>query len=373
MTIIRKGVTDLPLHGGKAPWWLLKRMKGLAGSIVDLVIDEHGQGELIKRLSDPYWFQALSCILAYDWHSSGTTTVLCGVLKSVIDPAKHGMGVAGGKGKHSRKAPDDLCHLSEVLALSGKSTDEVLRASKMAAKVDNCAVQDGYNIYHHSVFVDEKGDWSVIQQGLNEEKRYARRYQWHNDIESYVLEPHTGISGKREIDVLDMTSKHSMGAQKTITDIVNEGPTKVRRLVESLRKDGQCGLEKWIPGLNECTQSVLRLPESVNWTAIKAAYEWKPENFEGVLEVRGMGPKTIRGLAMVSQLVYGDEPSWEDPVRYSFAYGGKDGVPFPVERNAMDESVGFLREIVDGSNAEKKDKIDAFKRLERYARNIRKI
>ncbi|MBN1786499.1 MAG: DUF763 domain-containing protein [Candidatus Methanofastidiosa archaeon] len=368
----KRGVTDLPLHGGKAPWWLLTRMKGLAANIVDIVIDEYGEAELIRRLSDPYWFQALSCALAYDWHSSGTTTVMCGVLKSVIDPTRHGMGVAGGKGRHSAEAPEDIAFLSDLFGLGSRDTDRVLKASRIAAKVDNVAVQDGYDIYHHCVFLGETGSWAVIQQGLNVENKYARRYQWHSDVGSFVIEPHTGISGRREDVVLDLTSKDSLDAQGTIKDIVNEEPTKVERMMGSLRESGQAGLERWMPEIGKMGIDVLKLPSKVNWSAIRAAYEWKPKNFEEVLEIKGMGAKTIRGLALVSQIIYGDEPSWRDPVRFSFAYGGKDGVPFPVERRAMDESISFLRGAIEDSRADKKEKIDAFKRLEVFANFIAK-
>jgi len=366
----RTGVTDLPLHGGNAPWWLLKRMKGLARSVVDIVIDEYGHGELVRRVSDPYWFQALSCALAYDWHSSGTTTVVCGVLKSVLDPQEHGVGVAGGKGKGAKDTPNEISSLCDKFGLGGRSTDDVIRASKMCAKVDSVAVQDGYDIYHHCLFLGEKGEWSVVQQGMNTADRYARRYQWGDDIDSFVLEPHSGISGREEKDVLDMTSAASKNAQRTVTDIVKEDPTKVRKMFESLKKENQTGLERWMGGI-ESKMSMLKLPERVNWNAIKAAYEWVPDNFEDLLGVKGMGAKTVRGLALVSQLIYGDGPSWKDPVRYSFAYGGKDGVPFPVERKAMDESISFLKRAIEDSRAGNNERIKALKGLERYAGKVR--
>jgi hypothetical protein len=367
----QRGVTDLPLHGGKAPWWLLSRMKPLARNIVSLVIDEYGQNELVRRLANPYWFQALSCVLAFDWHSSGTTTVLCGVLKSVIDPVEHGVGVAGGKGAHSRQTPTELGSLSDSFGLSSSATDTVLHSSRMAAKVDSAAVQDNYDLYHHCVFLSEKGHWSVVQQGLKEESRFARRYQWADGIESLVIEPHTGITGSREADVLDMTAKQSVPTQKTITDLVKEDPTKVKRLVASLHPRGQSGLDQWMGSTEDRNVPFIELPERVNWGAIKRAYEWQPSSFEDVLEAKGMGAKTVRGLALVSQLVYGDEPSWEDPVPYSFAYGGKDGVPFPVERKAMDESVAFLSDAIRNSTVGNQEKLDAFRRLERYASRVK--
>lgn len=372
MDMQRKGITDLPLHGGKAPWWLLKRMKGMSKSIVDIIVDEYGQEELIRRMADPYWFQALSCVLAYDWHSSGTTTVLCGVLKSVIEPSEHGVGVAGGKGKNSRNASEEISRTCDLFGTSGTRTDNILRASKMSAKVDGTAIQDGYGIYHHCVFFDERGYWSIVQQGLNPDKGYARRYQWLDGIESFVTEPHTGICGRREDNVLDLTSHDSKDAQGTITDIVKEDPTKVKRMFESLREPGQAGLESWMEGVEHKGTDVLKLPSKVNWGAIKKAYEWGPKNFEELLETRGLGAKTLRGLALVSQLIYGDRPSWEDPVRYSFAYGGKDGVPYPVERKAMDESVGFLKMAIDEAKIGKEEKRKAFRGLEKYAGRIRK-
>jgi hypothetical protein len=211
----------------------------------------------------------------------------------------------------------------------------------------------------------------VVQQGLKEESRFARRYQWADGIESLVIEPHTGITGSREADVLDMTAKQSVPTQKTITDLVKEDPTKVKRLVASLHPRGQSGLDQWMGSTEDRNVPFIELPERVNWGAIKRAYEWQPSSFEDVLEVKGMGAKTVRGLALVSQLVYGDEPSWEDPVPYSFAYGGKDGVPFPVERKAMDESVAFLSDAIRNSTVGNQEKLDAFRRLERYASRVK--
>ena len=219
--------------------------------------------------------------------------------------------------------------------------------------------------------LDEKGNWTVVQQGLNTERRYARRYQWTDNAESLTISPHSGITGTRERDVLDLTAQKSADTQKAITDLVKEDPTKVRRMFVDTRKPGQTGLESWMDVSGQGATDMIVLPEKVNWGAIRAAYEWQPSNFEEVLEIRGMGAKTLRGLSLVSELVYGSSPSWEDPVRYSFAYGGKDGVPYPVEREAMDESIRFLKDAVSASKGGDKEKIDAFRRLESYASRIK--
>ena len=205
----KTGVANLPLHGGKAPRWLFKRMVSLSKGITDIIIFEYGREELLRRLSDPFWFQALSCVLGFDWHSSGCTTVTCGALKEAINPTEHGIAIAGGKGKKSRKTPNEIEEISENYNLSSKKIEELKYSSKMAAKVDNTAIQDGHNLYHHNIFISEDGVWTVVQQGLNSETNYARRYHWFSShIRSFIYEPHEGIVGeKSEAKVLDMVSK----------------------------------------------------------------------------------------------------------------------------------------------------------------------
>lgn len=366
----RTGVAKLPLHCGKAPKWLVVRMRKLAKEIVTIIVDEYGTGEFLKRLSDPFWFQALGCVLGYDWHSSGVTTVVTGVLKQAIVPEEHGIAVCGGKGETSRQAPLEIEKLSEKFGFSIDETDNLRYASRMSAKVDNTAVQAGYQLYHHAFFVDENRTWAVIQQGMCPQDRTARRYHWFSEnIKSFADEPHNAIVGdvKREI-ALDMTAKQSEGCRKTSVDIAKEKPTKIMRLMMSLRPVCQKSLQDWLPKTAETTWKkysidVLSMPTNINWKALKEVYEFQPRNYEELLAFRGVGPSTVRGLALIAELIYGEKPSWKDPVKYSFAYGGKDGVPYPVNRKSMDESIQILKRAIEDAKLGSNEKIQSLQRL----------
>ena len=357
----RTGFAELPLHGGKAPPWLVKRMQGLSEAIVDVILDEYGVDELFARLADPYWFQAFGCVLGYDWHSSGVTTVVTGVLKSVLRPEEHGIAVAGGKGRASTRAPDEITVLGERFGLSEEQVRGLRYSSKMSAKVDNAAIQAGYPLYHHAFFLQSEGKWLVIQQGMNTTERAARRYHWHSGhVKSYVVEPHDAIVGdKAHESVLNMTAQESEGSRRVAVDLVNDGPERMRRLV-NLAPTNQATLTSW---MGSGDSEVLRMPWRIDWKALKRAYEVRPKNYEELLALRGIGPATVRGLALVSEAIYGERPSWRDPVRYSFAYGGKDGVPFPVNRRAMDRSIHFLREALEEAKVGDRSKLQAFNRL----------
>jgi len=355
----RSGVVDLPLHGGTAPYWLVKRMKSLAHAMFGLVVDEYGVDGLIEQLADPLWFQSLSCVLAYDWHSSGTTTVVCGVLKSVIVPEEFGIGIAGGKGKASKNTLSDIDAIGDKMGFSDSKIEELKYASRISAKVDNACVQDGYQLYHHSMIISEKGEWAVIQQGMNLRNKYARRYHWLSSaVKSYEEEPHKGIVGvRREEEVLDMTSKGSRGCKDTSIDLVNTGTGELERLYKELGggKRLRVGQRTLLDFDNDTKgavnaeyerSKVYRLPMRVNWDALRVAYDKRPENYEQFLNVRGVGPATVRALALISELMYGEKPSWSDPVKYSFTFGGKDGVPYPVDRRTMDETTEILRDVM---------------------------
>lgn len=333
--------TDLPLHVGKAPGWLIERMKPLSKNMFEILIDDIGVEEIIRRLSDPLWFQCLACTLGYDWHSSGTTTVVCGILKTVIDPEKFGFAVTGGKGKVSRETEKELEIVANKFGLSEKKLNSLRYASEMATKVDNATIQDGYRLYHHSMIVSERGNWAVIQQGMNPNVGYARRYQWLSDVKSYVEEPHTGIMAERAHEnVLNMTAKASETPRATSTDLAKGHPNKLRKLYGSVRK-----ITKGQKNLFDQVYVHTKIPLRMNWEALEEAYELQPENYEGLLKIKGMGPATVRGLALISELIYGEKASWEDPAKFSFAFGGKDGVPFPVNVRSMDESIDFLKSL----------------------------
>jgi hypothetical protein len=368
----RTGVANLPLHGGKAPAWLTVRMRKLAKEIANIMIDEQGADTFLTRISDPYWFQAFGCVLAYDWHSSGVTTVLTGVLKQALSPEEHGIAVCGGKGKTSRKTPTEIADVGEKFGFSENQIQALTYTSKMTAKVDNTAIQAGYQLYHHAFLLTEDRKWAVIQQGMSPEDRTARRYHWLSDTTTnLIVEPHSAIVGdvKRE-KALNMTAKTSEGARKASVDIAKERPAKVMRLFEAARPLHQKSLQEWLPSVKADLwhQSVeaLNMPRNINWETMKRAYEFQPKNYEELLSLRGVGPATVRGLALVAELVYGEKPSWNDPVKFSFAYGGKDGVPFPVDRRAMDESIHVLRQAVQAAKIGDKERTRSLQRLRRF-------
>jgi hypothetical protein len=368
----RTGVANLPLHGGKAPAWLTVRMRKLAKEIANIMIDEQGADTFLTRISDPYWFQAFGCVLAYDWHSSGVTTVVTGILKQALSPAEHGIAICGGKGKTSRKTPMEIAEIGEKFGFSENRIQALTYTSKMTAKVDNTAIQAGYRLYHHAFLLSENKKWAVIQQGMNSEDRTARRYHWLSDTTTdFVVEPHNAIVGdvKRE-KALNMTAKASEGARKASVDIAKEPTAKVMRLFKATRPLHQKSLQEWLPKTktNPWHQSIeaLNMPRNINWETMKRAYEFQPKNYEELLSIRGVGPATVRGLALVAELVYGEKPSWADPVKFSFAYGGKDGVPFPVDRRAMDESIQLLRQTVEAAKIGDKEKTRSLQRLRRF-------
>jgi hypothetical protein len=345
-------------------------MVKLAREMVTVIVDEYGQEEFLRRISDPFWFQALGCVLGYDWHSSGVTTVVTGVLKSAINPMEQGLAVCGGKGKASSQAPVEISQLGENFSFSTDKIDRLRYASRMSAKVDNTAIQAGCPLYHHAFFVTEGGEWAVIQQGMNLKDRTARRYHWLSEnVRDFVVEPHDAIVGDVKRDVaLNMTARESEGCQKTSTDIAKEEPRKVIKMLKSIRPAYQKSLQEWIPETSwkEYAIDVLSLPLNLNWKTAKKAYDFQPKNYEELLGIRGVGPATVRALALISELIYGEKPSWKDPVKYSFCVGGKDGVPYPVNRATYGETIEILENAVEQAKVGGKEKINAIKRLSNF-------
>jgi hypothetical protein len=368
----RTGVANLPLHGGKAPAWLTGRMRKLSKEIANIMVDEYGAVVFLKRLSDPYWFQALGCVLGYDWHSSGVTTVLTGVLKQSLSPEEHGMAVCGGKGRTSRKTPAEIAEVGGKFGFSEDRIEALTYTSRMTAKVDNTAIQAGYQLYHHAFVVTEDKKWAVIQQGMSAADRSARRYHWLSDTTaSFIVEPHNAVIGDvRREKALNMTAKISEGARRASVDVAKESPRKVLRLFEAARPLHQRSLRDWLPEVEvdpwRRSVEALNMPRTISWETMTRVYEFQPRNYEELLGVRGVGPATVRGLALVAELIYGEKPSWVDPVKFSFAYGGKDGVPFPVDRGAMDESVQVLRRAVEAAKVGEKEKLQSLRRLRRF-------
>ena len=363
---------DLRLHGGKAPPWLVARMKKLAKPILEIIVSEYGVKELMKRLADPLWFQAFSYVLGYDWDSSGVTTVTAGVLREVLSP-DIGILMAGGKGKRSLRAPEEIRKIGDIFGLSSKKVERLVRASRIVAKVDNAVLQDEHQIYHHAFFVDKDGDWVVIQQGMCTKLKTARRYHWiSTSIKSFVIDPHDIIGDIKLPFVLDMASNRSAEAQKISVDIVREGVNKLKRdyfqLVRIARKERPLDEFLFDNNMNKKPKAnspinIKIVPMRVNWDALSRAYEIQPRNYEGLVEIRGIGPGTIRALALVAELIYNAEISWIDPIRYTFAHGGKDGVPYPVNVKRMERVISFLEDIVEDLKIGKKEKTKILKEL----------
>jgi len=356
----RSGVANLPLHPGHAPRWLFKRMVTLSGEIIKVIEMEYGTEEVLRRLADPYWFQAFSCVIGFDWHSSGTTTVTMGALKQALKP-EDGIVVVGGKGTVSRKTPLEIDKIGDEFNISSRDIDGIKYASRMAAKVDNAVLQDGYQLYHHTMVIDERGRWAIIQQGMNEKRRYARRYHWIYGINNFVNEPRSGIiSDTLEKRVMDMSARKSEEARKISVDLVKDNPRKMKGMIAEIKDGRQSTLDEF------SGMKVLTMPWNINWSALFKAYEIQPTNYEELIGIKGIGPSTVRALAYIAEIIYGAEVSWKDPVKYSFALGGKDGVPKPVDRVAYDRSIEILQLSIEEASIGNKEKLDTLKRLRRF-------
>ena len=357
---MRTGTAHLPLHGGQAPRWLFARMVALSREIVRVMVEEFGPAEILNRLSDPHWFQALGCVLGFDWHSSGLTTTTTAALKEAARgrEADLGLFVAGGKGATSRKTPSEIIAAAAEHSFA-RPADELVYASRMAAKVDNTAVQDGYQIYHHAFFFTPAGEWAVVQQGMNEGTGWARRYHWlSTGVSDFVCEPHAAVvSDRRGQMVLNMVAQESGEARRASALLAAEPPDK---LVYELRRAQELSL----PGRHGIEPADIRL-ESFARILLKA-YERPPQDFEALLGVRGVGPKTIRALALIADLVYGAKASVRDPATFSFAHGGKDGIPYPVDRSTYDRSIEVLRDAVNRAKVADRERLNALRRLARY-------
>ena len=353
---MRTGYADLPLHGGRAPRWLFSRMSRLARSIVELVIFEYGTAGLLERVSDPGWFQALGCVLGFDWHSSGLTTTTCGAIKDGIKGVEEDLGlfVAGGKGATSRRTPDEIATWGER---TGIEADPLVYASRTSAKVDSAAVQDGYQIYHHSFLFDREGRWAVIQQGMDEDTGMARRYHWlSTKLVDFVCEPHAAVCCDRRAPSLNLVAKESEPAREATSELSCERPERIVTELEGLKR-----LE--LPRRHAVLISDIA-PERLRRIFVKT-YEAQPEDFRSLLGIAGVGGKTLRALSLVAELVYGSAPSFEDPARYSFAHGGKDGIPYPVDRPLYDGTISTLERAIKRARLNKTDEISALRRMER--------
>jgi len=364
----RTGYANLPLHGGTPPRWLYKRMVQLSKSIIDVMTANYNEQTVLKRLSDPYWFQSLTCVLGFDWHSSGTTTVSCAALKEAINQMNTRLSMAGGKGKASQLALQEIDSHGHKYNFSTKKIQSLQKASRLTAKVDNTALQDGYSLYHHSMILIQAGYWSVIQQGINTEEGYARRYHWTSEnLESYITTPHQAILGNQHQQTLNMISKQSITTQQISVDLICDHPSHLRSdWAQIARPKNQMTLHKWMsPSTKQHIPPSLNMPRTINWEKMKELYDFQPKNYEELLSIKGVGPKTIRALALISELIYGHAPSWEDPVKYTFTVGGKDGVPYPVDCRTMDQTTQILNQAIRQAKIGDKQQIKAIERLKK--------
>jgi hypothetical protein len=355
-TITRTGIAKLPLHGGKCPAWLFSQMRKLAACLAEVIVYQFGAEEFLKRLSDPIFFQAFGCALGFDWHSSGLTTTVCGALKEGLREIGPELGifVAGGKGRASRRTPEEISRFSEYWA-RGVDADNLIYASRMSAKVDNTALQDGYNLYHHTFFFTKKGNWCVIQQGMNIQAHWARRYHWLGaKVTDFVNEPHSAVCCDHKSVALNMVAHESEAARGAVSDLSRREP---EFLIKELKKIKTLSLPR-----NESFLAQEINPDRLTKIFLET-YQSQPVDFKGLLGLPGVGPKTIRALALLSELVAGAAPSFRDPVRYSFAHGGKDGYPYPVDRPTYSRTVEFLNEAISSAKMGYGEKLRAFNRL----------
>ncbi|MFX1257356.1 MAG: DUF763 domain-containing protein [Promethearchaeota archaeon] len=363
------GIATLPLHGGKAPAWLFKRMVTLAKPIFKILYDMEGSNGILKRLSDTYWFQGLSCILGYDWHSSGTTTVLGGVLKEILNPIDHGLIVAGGKGKASLKVKDDLNNKAKSLDFSEDDIEQLSETSRLVAKIDNAAIQDGFSLYHHLMIISEN-NWAIVQQGLDEKIRKARRYHWlSKGIENFLDDPHTGISTEIvKNNVLNMATKKSKECRKISLEIIKEDSCRIKRYLNKLKDTNQKCLDDFlrpekIIKLKNIPHLDLPVPFTLKWERLKLANKLAINDYTELLKIQGIGPGMIRALALISEFIWGIPPCWEDPAKYAYAVGGKDGIPFMVNLKRMERCAEILEYALNQARLNNKEKLNAIKRL----------
>ncbi len=353
----KTGTATLPLHYGKAPRWLFSRMVALSREITTALITEFGAKEFLRRLSDPYWFQSLGCVLGFDWHSSGLTTTVTGALKEGIKDIENEIGIfiAGGKGKTSRKTPDEIISHADTYSFN---PSPLVYASRMSAKIDNTAVQDGYHLYHHIFISTFKGEWAVVQQGMNPDNKKARRYHWlGEDVRDFVVEPHKAICSDKKYRTLNMVALESEDAREVSLALSKEGPEKVVREAKKLS-------ELVLPERHNITMLDIDLKRL--FKILTKTYERQPENFESLLGIEGVGPKTIRALSLISELIYDRPPSYRDPARFSFAHGGKDGTPFPVDRKTYDKTIEIMKNAIQSAKIGNTDKIETIRRLNKY-------
>ena len=356
----RSGVADLPLHGGRVPEWLATRMTTLGTAISESVLLHYGSSALLSRLSDPFWFQAMGSVMGMDWHSSGITTSVLGALKRGLNPRAHELGIyiCGGRGRHSRNTPAELRQIAEQTGLDGEA---LVRTSRLAAKVDNNAIVDGFQIYLHGFILTKQGEWAIVQQGMNEATRLARRYHWHSaTVKDFTCEPHTGIVGENEGVIQNLVDGRAKPAQDALLTIANDKPQRTLTEVMKMR----------MPVHHDVRAKDVDLTRLGAVLAVSS--EQKLRDFASLLLVENVGPRTLQTLAMIAEVIHGTPTRFSDPARFSFALGGKDRHPFPVPLKTYDESIAVLRRSLDAARVGDTEKLDGMKRLDKFVRAVEK-
>ncbi len=400
--MIHRGVASFGLDTGHCPPWLFKRMVALGREMVQVLVAEYGPDEFVRRIADPVWFQSLGTVLAFDWNASGLTTILTAALKEAIRGQERDLGIfiCGGKGATSRKTPDEIRGWGERLALAGvaparadgrSAVENLVYNSKMSAKVDSALVQDGFQLYHHSFFFSRKGAWAVVQQGMNATQGTARRYHWYSEsVEDLVNEPHAGISSASLVNrVLDLTAKKSASTREISTELVQADYATLMKEVTLLRKfSSKLSQAAQFEAKNATSAAAagqgqlftfanfesreFKTHPVVHENFSKSKYLEKilatvtdahPQSYEQLVALPGVGPKTVRALALIGEVIYGAAPSYEDPARYSFAHGGKDATPYPVDRPTYDQTIAMLRNAVQKTKLSQDEKRRAMARL----------
>lgn len=355
---MRTGTADLPLHGGRVPMWLATRMARLGRVMVEALVMDYGRDEVLRRLANPFWFQSLGCVMGMDWHSSGITTSVLGALKRGLAPvaAELGIHVCGGRGRHSRRTPDELQALGNKLSIDATG---LVRTSRLVAKVDSAAVQDGFDLYLHSMIVTDDGKWVVVQQGMNPGKRQARRYHWLWDrAGSFVEQPHAAIEGEpAPLPIVNLTDRGAAAARRQTVALAVSDPAQVVAQVEQVLT---------MPDHHDVRADNLDLRRL--GAALQVAARQGPAGFPELLLTPNIGQRTLFALALVAEVLHGAPSRFSDPARFAFAHGGKDGHPFPVPLTIYDETLRTLRHAVDAAKLGQADKLAALRKLDEQCR-----
>ena len=354
----RSGIADLPLHGGRVPPWLAERMTRLGTAITEMVVHDYGPAEFLARLSDPFWFQALGSVMGMDWHSSGITTSVMGALKRGLAPRAHELGIhiCGGRGRHSRNTPAELLAVAGRTGLDG---DQLVRTSRLTARIDNNAIVDGFQIYLHNFVLTSAGDWAIVQQGLNDATGTARRYHWHSaSVRDFTSDPHNAIVGEHQGTIMNLVDSRAKSAQEALLEIACEKPERTLAAARKLVA----------PRHHEVRVENLDLKRL--GAVLAVAYEREFRDFASLLLLENLGPRTLQSLALIAEVVHGAPSRFSDPARFSFALGGKDRHPFPVPLKTYDESLSVLRRALDQAKLGHSDKLDGFRRLDEFTRTI---